>query len=382
MRFYGRTTVSEFMGDRVVFRNLKPADDTLPSLEMLRVELGIAPGITPRKSEDDYARVIALLLNKTQNLDTPGTEIKRLIFIGDTRMNDSTAFANICRVAGWPGVIFIGSETTEPIKVEQAHLPGGQIMFLSNRWAALSDLDDLGFDRFCEKQGFAIDKSTAVIIDLDKTTIGARGRNAHVIDQVRVQAVRDTVEVFLGEAFQLDRFLEAYDTLKQAEYHPFTADNQDYLAYICLILGSGLVDLKRLVADVQRKKMLSFHQFIDQVEAVKQSLPPSLEKVHHEIYANVLNGDPTPFKPFRYNEYRNTVARMGYLPDTAPVEQMLRDEIVITHEVRQLALKWKEQGALLFGLSDKPDEASIPNPDLLKEGFKPIHQVEMHIIGE
>jgi hypothetical protein len=382
MRFYGRTAVSEFMGDRVVFRNLKPADDTLPSLEMFRAELGIAPGITPRKSEDDYARVIALLLNKTQNLDTPGTEIKRLIFIGDTRMNDSTAFANICRVAGWPGVIFIGSETAEPIKVEQAHLPGGQIMFLSNRWAALSDLDDLSFDRFCEKQGFAIDKSTAVIIDLDKTTIGARGRNAHVIDQVRVQAVRDTVEVFLGEAFQLDRFLEAYDTLKQAEYHPFTADNQDYLAYICLILGSGLVDLKRLVADVQRKKMLSFRQFIDQVEAVKQSLPPSLEKVHHEIYANVLNGDPTPFKPFRYNEYRNTVARMGCLPDTAPVEQMLRDEIVITQEVRQLALKWKEQGALLFGVSDKPDEASIPNPDLSKEGFEPIHQVEMHIIGE
>jgi len=26
-------------------------------------------------------------------------------------------------------------------------------------------------------------------------------------------------------------------------------------------------------------------------------------------------------------------------------------------------LRWKEQGALLFGLSDKPDEASIPTED-------------------
>jgi hypothetical protein len=382
MKLYGRAAVSEFMGDRVVFRNLKPADEMLPSLDTLRDKLGLTPGVTPRKSEEDYARVITLLLTQAQSLDSPGIELKHLIFIGDTRMNDSTAFTNICRVAGWPGVIFIGSETTDPVKIEQVHLPGGQIMFLANRWAALSDLGDLSFDRFCENQGFPIDRSTAVVIDLDKTTIGARGRNAHVIDQVRVQAVRDTVEVLLGDAFQLDRFLEAYDTLKQAEYHPFTADNQDYLAYICLILGSGLINLKRLVADVQLNKMHTFRQFIDQVEVAKQTLPPSLEKIHQEIYENVLKGDPTPFKPFRYNEYRNTVGRMNCLPDTAPVEQMLKDEIVITQEVRQLALKWKKQGALLFGLSDKPDEASIPNPDLGKEGFKPIHQVDMHIIGQ
>ena len=35
MKVYGRTTVSEFLGDRVVFRNLEPVDERLPGFGCL-----------------------------------------------------------------------------------------------------------------------------------------------------------------------------------------------------------------------------------------------------------------------------------------------------------------------------------------------------------
>ena len=95
------------------------------------------------------------------------------------------------------------------------------------------------------------------------------------------------------------------------------------------------------------------------------------------------DGDfPRTFKAFRRNEYRTTVARFSHLPDDTPLETLLEEEIVITQEVREQALAWKARGALLFGLSDKPDEASIPTPALAAQGFKSIHQTPMHIVGE
>jgi hypothetical protein len=72
---------------------------------------------------------------------------------------------------------------------------------------------------------------------------------------------------------------------------------------------------------------------------------------------------------------------MGHLDDGASIPDLLSHEILITQEVRQVALAWKEQGALLFGLSDKPDEASVPGPELAARGHLPIHRVETHAVG-
>ena len=110
-------------------------------------------------------------------------------------------------------------------------------------------------------------------------------------------------------------------------------------------------------------------------------LPASLQAIHADIYTRVQQGDPTPFKAFRYNEYLTTTARMGNLDDRASVPRLLADEIVITQEVREIALIWKERGALLFGLSDKPDEASVPSEEQAAEGWLPIHRVETHAVG-
>ncbi len=372
----GRSSVSEFLRDRIVYRNLVPTDASLPSLNDLRVELNLPEGQTPRKIEPDYARVIVSLLHAARRQDAPGVPIRGLVFIGDTRLLDGTAFENICQAGGWPGLAFIASETQEAPSIQVIPTPGGQNLYLANRWAALAD-----FERYCAAQGMSIGETTAVVVDLDKTAIGARGRNGQTIDQARLRAVHITVAGILGEAFDTTAFQRAYDLLNMPDFHPFTADNQDYLAYVCLILGSGLYELDRVVDEVRRGRLASFRQFIDGVEGRADELPAALKAVHQDIYSNVQAGDPTPFKPFRRNEYLETVSRMGCLENDAPAERMLKEEIVITQEVRINALAWHQRGALLFGLSDKPDEASLPTTELAAQGYQPIHRAETHVVG-
>jgi hypothetical protein len=384
MHNYGRTSVHEFLGDFIVYRNLVPVDSRLPPLAEIRAGVGLPAGAIPRKSEGAYARVIVHLLRQARALDAPGTPIERLVYVGDTRLNDGTAFANICRAGNWPGLAFIGAERDEPGAVDIVDQAGG-VLYLANRWAALAD-----FDRFGQERGFLLDGRTAVIVDLDKTALGARGRNDHAIDAARVEAVRRTVGHLLGDGFDPVAFQQAYDLLNQPEFHPFTADNQDYLAYVCLILGSGLFELADLVARVRDGRLASFEAFIGTVDGRAGDLPANLGRIHGAILARVRQGDPTPFKAFRYTEYRATVERMGVWPGgepghiagEAPAAELLAGEIVITQEVREAALAWRQRGALLFGLSDKPDEASIPAADLAARDYQPIHRTETHAVGQ
>ncbi len=377
MNCYGLSALADFWGDFIVYRNLKPADRRLPALADLRHELGLPASVIPRKNEPDYARVAAAILSQARQLTAPGADIRRIIFLGDTRLLDSIAFANLCVAGAWLGLAFIGSETTAPFAAQIEKMSGGQILYSSNCWSALDD----AFREFVAAQGFPIDEHTALLIDMDKTALGARGRNAAVIDNARVQAVEETVASLLGDAFDAQAFRVAYDLLVQPEFHPFTGDNQDYLAYTCLILGSGLETLDGLANRIRVGEMREFRQFIAEVDSRSSALSPHLSAIHEEIFANVQAGDPTPFKPFRYNEFRITSMRMGRLPDDTPVEKLLGEEIVITREVRDLALDWQARGALVFGLSDKPDEASLPTPELAAQGFVPLHRKQTHVVG-
>lgn len=376
MRLYDRSTVSEFLDDRIVYRNLAPYDARLPALDTFRRKVGLPASGLPRKSEPAYALAIVHILRQAQALHAPGAALQRLVFIGDTHLLDATAFRNICQAAGWTGWAFIGSENSASPAVEVQQDTAGSL-YLSNRWASLAD-----FDRHLQAGQFPIDETTVVITDLDKTALAARGRNGQVIDQARVQAVQKTVAGLLAAGFDLGAFLGAYNQLNQPEFHLFTADNQDYLAYICLMLGSGLYSLDGLVAEVRGGEMQTFNQFIDRVQNRVNDLPLDLADIHSEIYANVQAGDPTPFKAFRRTEYMETVQRMGYLPDATPLVELLDKEILITQEVRAWALAWAQRGALTFGLSDKPDEASLPSAELAARGFRPIHQQPTHAVGE
>jgi hypothetical protein len=368
----GLASLHAFIGDRLVYRNLVPADPRLPPVADLRGQLGLEGNALPRKAEPAYGRVVAEMVRRARALDLPGATIRRLIYVGDTRLNDGTAFDNLCAAGDWPGWAFIGRDAMDsPPRVDVE----GRL-YLANRWSALP-----AFLRFIEEKGFPLDEGTAVVIDVDKTAIGARGRNDQVINEARVEGVQRTVADLLGPSFDQGAFQRAYDALNQPAYHAFTADNQDYLAYICLMLGAGLLALDNLVRQVRGGAMQHFADFIAHVQERRAELGPSgLTSIHDDVWRCVQAGDPTPFKAFRYNEYLTTVARFGDLP-AAPVEQVLRQRIVITEEVQEAAIALRERGALIFGVSDKPDEASVPSQAQARTGMKALHRLETLVVG-
>jgi hypothetical protein len=369
----GRSTLAEIFGDFVVYRKLIPADPRLPAVAALRGALGLPPGTLPRKAEPLYGALLAEMLRHARRIDIPRGTIQRLLYVGDTRMNDGTAFRNLCGAGHWPGWAFIGADELASPANTRVEPP----LYLANRWSALPD-----FLPFLEQRGFALDEGTAIVIDVDKTAIGARGRNDQVIDQARVEGVKRTVAELLGARFDESAFRTAYDELNGPPYHAFTADNQDYLAYICLLLGAGLWELETLIEEIKAGSLTGFEDFIDQVQGRRLELSPTgLTSIHDSVWERVQAGDPTPFKAFRRNEYLTTVARFGDLPGACP-EELLSQRIVLTEEVRELAVMLKERGCLVFGVSDKPDEASVPSPEQAREGLKPLHRLETMVVKE
>jgi hypothetical protein len=376
MKSYGRSTVSEFLGDQIVFRNLIPCDDRLPRLADLRDKLSFPKSFMPRKSTPEYGAVITEIIRAAHRINSPGTPLERIIYMGDTRMNDGQAFLNICNASNCEGVAFIGADRLGALTIEQQILDS-KTLFIASRWNATDP-----FETFLEKRNFTIDEQTAILFDLDKTILGARGRNDRVIDAKRLEAARDTLQDALGSDYNPKVFQDAYHELNQAEFHSFTADNQDYLLYIGLIVSSGFITLPDLITALKAEKYIRFQDFLIYVEERKVSLPKKVRDIHTSVLEHFQDGDPTPFKAFRYNEFKRTVQHMGHLADDSPVEQILAEEIVITAEIRDFANRWKAQGAMLFGLSDKPDEAILPTQELTAQGFLPIHQTPTHVIGE
>jgi hypothetical protein len=376
MKVYGLACASEFLDDRIVYRSLIPVDPSLPGLAECAPDLDILQGRVPRKHELDYASVVAVQLRAARAQQAPGRPLKRLVFVGDTELLDGTAFINLCRVTGWPGRAFIGAETCEGASYELVERGPG-VLYTANRWTALQD-----FDAYCRASGLPIDEDTAVVIDLDKTILGARGRNSAMIDWSRSRAMELTIASLLGADFEAARFYQVYDDFNQPRFHTFTSDNQDYLAYICLMVLAGMVTPDALEADILQRKLEDIQAFMAQMDTVAGRMMGSLKGVHAEVYASVRAGDPTPFKAYRRKEYETTVSVMGQQDAGLGVTELLDQEIVLTEEVRRMALAWRQRGALLFGLSDKPDEASIPTPDLAVQGFRPLHRTPTHAVGK
>jgi hypothetical protein len=372
-KVFGKSSLFDIWGDFIVYRNLVPADNRLPGVGALRRHLSLQSPNLPRKSDPDYALVVAEQLRQARRLELPEVALKRLVFIGDTRLLDATAFQNLCAAGGWPGWAFIGRDEMGSGRADMVE----DNVYASNRWSALPD-----FIAFLQEQGFGVDEQTVLVIDMDKTSVGARGRNDKVVDEARLEGVRLTVEGLLGKSFNEDAFRAVYHELNRPVFHSFTADNQDYLAYICLMLSTSLFDFQVLVQDIHSGKMRDFFDFIQQVQLRRLELPSAgLVAIHDQVWRLVQEGDPTPFKAFRYNEYLTTAARFGASP-VETVETTLNNRILITEEVRQAAGELRKRGALVFGLSDKPDEASFPSPEQAQGGMQPLHRLETLCAGE
>lgn len=366
-----RATLYDVMGDHVVYRNLEPMREGLAGLQARWREAGLPQYAIPRKTAPEYARALLLFLQQAQRDRGVSRPPARVLFVGDTLMLDGTAAHNMG--AHLPMRGFIGAERcSEPAKVTC----DGPLM-VANRWGALAD-----FARWAEAEGLPCDEQTVLLLDLDKTSIGARGRNDKVIDGARVQAVQRTMRDALGGRFDAEAFRAIYDPLIQPKYHPFTADNQDYVAYVCLMAVGGIYPAEDLWRDLAEANLTSIAAFVERCDARRGEMPRGLLAAHEEVQGGIDRGDPTPYKGFRRGEYLETVARMNALPDEATVAEVLAGEIVITGEVASLAAAMGRQGAMVFGISDKPDEASTPTPAQAAQGCQPLHRTLMKIYGD
>ena len=359
----------------MVYRNLEPQDRRLPGLQQICSTAGLSAGNIPRKAEAAYGIVIAEILKIAQQIDHPNLPIKNLVFVGDTRLNDGTSFKNICKAGGWPGVAFIGSETTEPESMQlddHFDLP----LYTANRWSCLTD-----FPQVCNQHGIRIQEDTAVIFDLDKTSLGARGRNDIAIDRARTQAGKDIIRGILGDSFNESLFNESYQLFNQVGMHPFTTDNQDYLVYLSLLACAEFIKAEALVEFVKRGIWKDFNTFAETVHSQITNLPPEIQPVQNEFYACLQNGDPTPFKSFRRQEYHNTIAAMQSNPEAKLPLKILRILFSSPKKCASSDYIAKTCGALLFGLSDKPDEASLPTEELAAQGFLALHRSMMTAVS-
>jgi hypothetical protein len=196
-----RMCLSDFLGDFVAYRNLAPSDRRVRGLSAIHAELGLPAGRIPRKTEPEYAGRRPSAATGAVRARR-GSPTERVLGIGDTRLNDGTAARNLAQHLAMRA--FIGEDKPG----EAVRLEAQDEFVFANRWTALGD-----FLRQVQEQGFVLDAATAVVLDLDKTAIGARGRNDKPIDQARVDAALDIARATLGSSFRLDTFRPIYDEL-------------------------------------------------------------------------------------------------------------------------------------------------------------------------
>ncbi len=375
LRNYGRAKLADYFGDLVIYRNLEPLEPKLKGLKASGYKLDIPKDRIPRKQDRDYAKAALWFAQQAQALRKVNTELSEILFVGDTFFNDGAAFANMREVSEWNGSCFIGSEKLNEDAVAEIDR---QMIFSANRWAALSD-----WAKWTLEQGLHLDQRTVAIVDIDKTALGAKGRNDEVINEARLEGIFRTMDAVLGDNFDRADFEKHYAELNHSRYHFLTEDNQDYLAYICMVLNAGLIDYGEVLSEVNSNSIDNFEQFLRWVDSrlmIRPSSGENLRQVHEAVTTSVRSGDPTPFKRFRRQEFIATVERMGQMADDAPVEELLAHEITLTNEVCELSEWLSKRGCLLLCLSDKPDEASCPDPHVSAD-MPPVHKAPTHRVG-
>lgn len=376
LRNFGRAALADFFGDMVIYRNLEPLEKKLAGVKSAGYRMGLTSDTIPRKFEPEYAKAALWFAEEAQRLRRVSATLREVLFIGDTLLNDGQAYRNLVKVSGWQGACFIGADRLE-------HVPAVEIqekdrLYNANRWSALGE-----WIAWVADQGFTLDQRTFLVVDIDKTILGAKGRNDSVIDKARLEGIYHTMDAVLGDDFDRAAFEQQYTFLNRARYHNLTADNQDYLAYICLVVNTGLIRFEELLDEIDSGSLNDFEQLLRWVDSrlmSRSGITEAFRQVHEAVGASLRVGDPTPFKQFRREEFVSTVSHMGNMAEDAALDTILREEIVLTEEICELAEHLKARGCLLLCLSDKPFEASCPTRQLAAN-FLPVHRMVTHRIG-
>lgn len=252
-----------------------------------------------------------------------------------------------------PAYAFIGED--RPVAAESLVWHGDTAnatrWHLIHAWAA--ELDWRGVDW----------ARTAVLIDIDKTLLGPRGRSDGAIDDARAEGAL-AVAARLVPDLDVALFRRIYAELCRREWHPFTLDNQDYVVATALLIATGATTLEALRERIENGSLEGFAPFLAFVEP---GVHPALAPLHAELRTLVAQGDPTPFKAFRRAELTATLARMA------------DGRLTLCGDVYHLCWNLGQRGALLLATSDKPAESAMPTPAQLAAGLQPLHRTPTRV---
>ena len=374
MKACPQASLASLFDDWIVYRSLTPLDKRIPGLQEIWRELGLHSSRTPRKAKDpDYVRVVLHFLERIQAV-RGHQPISRLIYLGNRQSRDQSTLAHLEQYCRWDLATWLCEEDSDA--PSHSSLRGPHM--LSNRWEAIVD-----FAAFLQSRNLALNAQTAIVVDMDKTIIAARGRNSDPLNLSRVEGVKLMVQGTLGDSFEEPRFQAVYNELNQPKYHFFTEDNQDYVTYIALMASALVYPVEDVLEDVAYGQVSSFGGILEIVERrLAGSRLEGLGAIHEEVWSNFLMGDPTVFKSFRGKQYESILARLGRASQCGTDEEtLLKQEIVITREVFDFLQLARERDALLFLISDRPDETLIPDEALAQQGYLPIHRLPIKIVG-
>lgn len=342
-----QATIADLTADRVFYRDLEPCDPRLPRLRDLAQRLGLPGDQPPRKREPAYAAV-ALAIAQAAQAQRGGPPLTTLVVIGDTA-NDRLLAEFTRAECGFPAYCFIGAD--RPVAPEELIWDGDTAT--ATRWSLLhpwaAELERRGIDW----------ATTALLIDIDKTLLGPRGRSDGAIDDARAEGALAVAAELCGPDLTVATFRRIYADLCHLDWHGFTLDNQDYVTATALLAATGAIDLDELRARVAAPEPFRFADLLDMTAG---GVLPALAPLHAELRRLVALGDPTPFKAFRRAEFRATLERMA------------DGRLTIGAELLALGHSLAERGALIMAASDKPAESALPTPEQAAAGMLPLHR--------
>ncbi len=339
-------TIADLTDDRVIYRDLQPYDTSLPGLTTLRAILGLPTNAIPRKRDAAYAQVILALVQAAQALRN-GPPITTVVVIGDTE-NDRLLTVHLQAIGTITTYGFIGADRP----VAPASLTWDGVVANATRWALVHE-----WAAALTNQGI-VWPQTAVLIDIDKTLLGPRGRSDGAIDDARAEAALRVATDLLGERVDRSIFRQYYTELCRREWHAITLDNQDYTVAMALFATVEVFDLPAI--EVQLEAGLS--PTLLELLIAAQQVPVELQALRQQLIERIEAGDPTPFTQFRRAELETTAARMA------------DGRLTLSNELFTLGRRLQAQGALILAASDKPAESALPTPEQQAAGFLPLHR--------
>ncbi len=347
---YKREKLNTVFKDYIVLRELNPIRKDLPQFKETKKALNL--NVLPRKKDVLYAKVLGYIFKSVGNF-------KKILYLGDTLMSDGSVIRNFVKNGEFKTYGIITRESGD------RKMEAGDAFIFSTRWDSL-----MKAIKKAEEMGVSLDENTVLVVDIDKTAIGARGRNDKAIDKARMDAILQITGDIFGSIDE-EKFFKIYNRVNTKDLFRITGDNQDIISAVSILIYSGAADFNMFE---------SVNNAADFLETARTRVKINrLKEITEKVYTNVKNHNPTAFPLFRKTEFLKTIDRMDFLKDESMPEKLLSEEILITGEVFNAALYAKERGALVFGVSDKPALSTMPSGDI---NLPPIFEKEMKVFGK